>query len=264
MFSIQTGLSGRAAKAQASYLAREREKMLRDRQRAELGRLRGLIAAAKRRRRDAYHAAVRLCRRARLQLREQVRAFRARERERINLEVANLRLAARTRCATRKELIRLKGKDARKGAEARLRAERQLQAQLRRLEGHAQRKRAQLSTARERRQEDDEAVRNNLPGELRSVWDKVKRGIRPGPRTTRTEAFLEWAEANPGEVLALQSQNVDREVAALVAEYERQGAAQAARVSPSERRSLERLGLAKTRAEARQRARASGVDYVPF
>lgn len=265
MFAVQTGLSGRAAKQQAAYLARERERMLRAQEQATLATLRSLIRSAKARRREALAAAVRLCRRARLSVREEVQRFRAAERERINLEVANLRLAARTRCAARKEAIRQAGHNARRKAEARVREERALQRQLRRLEAQAQRKRAKLSTAKERRQEDDEAVRNNLPPELRPVWDKVKRGIKPGLRTTKTEAFLQWAEENPGEVLALQSKNADREVAELVAEYHRQAARQAPRVSRSERKALEALGLAKTRSEARRRARASGVDdYVPF
>jgi hypothetical protein len=122
-----------------------------------------------------------------------------------------------------------------------------------------------LTSAKERRRESDDEVRSNLPPELHRVWEQVKRTIKAGPRTTRTEAFLEWAESNPGEVVALQYSDVDREVAALVAEHERMSSAPKPRVSKAQLRALERVGLAKTRGEAKRRAQAGGVDdFVPF
>jgi hypothetical protein len=265
MFSVQVGLSGRAAKQQARYLAKQREKMLRERERAQLGQLRELVKKAQRRRREALQKATGSCKRARVSLRAKVKEFRARERARINQEIRELRTQARNRCQARKFRIRQSSLGARARAREHLQAERVLQLQLRRLEAQATRKRAKLTTRKERRQEADGEVRGNLPPELQGVWDKVKRTIKPGLRTTRTEAFLEWAEANPEEVLALQTQNVDREVAALVREYERQQSRPRARVSPEELKKLEELGLAKTRPEARRRAAANGLDdYVPF
>jgi hypothetical protein len=45
--------------------------------------------------------------------------------------------------------------------------------------------------------------------------------VKGSPRRTRTEAFLEWVEENPGEVYAMQSEQADRDLARLVAEHER-------------------------------------------
>lgn len=265
VFSVKTGLSGGAAKAQARYLARERERMLRAKEREELARLRGLLRAAQRRRREALGRAKGLCKRARLSVREQIRILRAEERARLNLLAANLRLQARTRCAQRKERIRTAGHGAAQEARRRVAAERVLQRQLRGVDSMVRRRSAALTTSKERRRESDDEVRSNLPPELHRVWERVKRTIKAGPRTTRTETFLEWAESNPGEVLALQYSDVDREVAALVAEHERLTARPKPRVSKAELRTLERVGLAKTSGEAKRRAQAGGVDdYIPF
>lgn len=265
MFAVQTGLSGKAARAQASYLAKEREKMLREKHRAELARLRGLIRSAKMRRREALRRTVQSCRRGRETVRQRVKAFRQAERERINLEVANLRLAARTSCAARKEKVRGAGGRGVEGAKARLMEEHRLARQLRQVEAQAARKRAKARSAVERRQESDDEVRGNLPPELQGVWGKVKRTIKAGPRSTRTEAFLEWAESNPEDVLALQYSDVDREVAALVRQQQRLEASRSPKVLPKQRKALVAVGLAKTRAAAKRHAVAGGVDdFVPF
>jgi hypothetical protein len=74
------------------------------------------------------------------------------------------------------------------------------------------------TTKTEREAESDCAVRANLPPELVTVFNKVKRHIKGTPRKSRTEAFLEWAEENPGEVYAAQQREADRELAKLIAE----------------------------------------------
>ena len=71
---------------------------------------------------------------------------------------------------------------------------------------------------RERQQESDEAVRRNVGLELADVFDKVKGGIKGGPRRTRTEAFLEWVESNPDEAHAIVYANSERELARYIAE----------------------------------------------
>jgi hypothetical protein len=77
------------------------------------------------------------------------------------------------------------------------------------------------TTARERAQESDDAVRSNLPPELVLVFDVVKKHIKGSPRRSRTEAFLEWAEENPGEVYAIAQADADRHLSKLLAEEER-------------------------------------------
>lgn len=266
MFSVQTGLSGRAAKQQARYLAKQREQMLRAQHRAELARLRGLIANARKRQRDALGRTLQLCRRGRERVRVLVKDLRARERERINREVRELRLAARAQCQARKHRVRESSKSAQERARRELREKVRLQRQLGVIEAQGRKRRAKLSSAKERREESDDEVRSNLPPELHGVWAKVKRTIKAGPRSTRTEAFLEWAEAHAEDVAALQFGDVDREVRELVRLHEKElRRSQVAPVSRSERKALERIGLAKTKGAAKRAARAGGVeDYVPF
>ncbi len=82
---------------------------------------------------------------------------------------------------------------------------------------------ARRSTARERGQEDDAAVRGNLPPELRPVFDRVRRTIKATGKKTRTEAFLDWAEENPEEILAVQQEKADRELKELLKQQREQG-----------------------------------------
>jgi hypothetical protein len=77
------------------------------------------------------------------------------------------------------------------------------------------------SSSAERAQESDDEVTRNLPPELVGVFAKVRRQVKGGPRRTRTEAFLEWVEENPGEVYALQGAKAERDLARLLAEHER-------------------------------------------
>lgn len=78
------------------------------------------------------------------------------------------------------------------------------------------------STAKERQQEADDEVRANIPRELVPAFDKHRRHIKGTPRKTRTEAFLQWAEENPGEVWALQNEQAEREIREMVREHNRQ------------------------------------------
>lgn len=75
---------------------------------------------------------------------------------------------------------------------------------MRRIERHARERHRELAVKRqrlERQQESDDAVRGNIPPELVSLFERVKRHIRGGAHMSRTEAFLHYAEEHPGEVL---------------------------------------------------------------
>jgi hypothetical protein len=52
--------------------------------------------------------------------------------------------------------------------------------------------------------ERSDEVAANLPADLVPVWKAVKQQFRENPRKSLTEQFLEWVEANPDEVFALQ------------------------------------------------------------
>jgi hypothetical protein len=217
------GLTAREAKAQAKALARIRNDWTKERAQAELERLRVELAAARLRRRRALVQASASCRRAREAMRARARQYRAVELERINMETRRMRTAATNACKARKHRIQ-SSTNVDKGAAA-LREEARLQRQLQRLESRA-RIAHKRSSARELAQEDDDAVRSNLPAELAAVFDRVRRQIKTGKRTTRTEAFLEWAESHPEDVLAYQQHDTDREVRRLIAEHEAVGKVQ--------------------------------------
>jgi hypothetical protein len=202
-------------------LAKMRAEKLRADDRAKLDELVVALRRARERRKVALGLASRGCARARVDVKAKVIALRAAEHERLKREIKEMRLRARAQCQARKHRIRSAGGSAVQKRSALIRAERQLQAQLKRLEAAAKAKRIRFAASKkERRQESDDAVRGNLPRELRPVFDAMKKTIHGSQRRTRTEAFLEWAEEHPEEVLQMQSHEADREVARLVAEHE--------------------------------------------
>lgn len=210
-----------AATKAGRLLARMRVDMLRQQDRVKLIELRQAIKDARSRRTAAMRSTVSSCRRWRKEAAERVKRLRLEELAKLRAESAQLRQAARNQCQARKARIGAAGGRLIVQRNATLREERELQAQLKRLAQHARARVGKHATkAKERRSESDDYVRGNLPPELQPVWDRVKRTIKDGPRTTRTEAFLEWAAENPGDVLEHQEHVTDREVARLVAEHE--------------------------------------------
>lgn len=78
-------------------------------------------------------------------------------------------------------------------------------------------------TSAESRAESDEEVARNIEPELAVVWRRVKKTIRGSDRRSRTEAFLEWCEANPAEVERIQWEAAERDVDRMVREYNAAG-----------------------------------------
>lgn len=101
-----------------------------------------------------------------------------------------------------------------------LREERRHQASLQRsAQGARARRRPGIRKTRaETSSESDDAVRHNIPPHLVPLWNRVKRGIKAGPRISRTDAFLLYAEEHPEEVYA----DMDDATDALIADLERQ------------------------------------------
>lgn len=64
----------------------------------------------------------------------------------------------------------------------------------------------------ERKSESDDEVLYNIPSELIPTWDRVKRDIKGTDRMSRTEAFLEWVEKHPSEIVFVEPS--DEELAA--------------------------------------------------
>ncbi|HKY35308.1 MAG TPA: hypothetical protein VJN18_05170 [Polyangiaceae bacterium] len=191
-------------------LQRELAEHLRHKDRAALDALRTRIESARVERRQMVRNARQACRTALLSLRERQAA----ERRRLTLEHHAERDVGRTTCLTGKAQAKEKGLELEHTAKRTLKEERIFQRQIR----NAGKKPPTRSTARERSQEDDDAVRNNLPPELIPVFDKHRRSIKGSARRSRTEQFLEWAEENPDEVLAVQQAEADRALKDLLKE----------------------------------------------
>ncbi len=189
-------------KNERKILQRELADYLREKDRAALRELRARIHSARVNRRHMLSEARQQCRTARASLKEQ----QALERQRFRDEQRGARAAERSACAAGKDRARAEGGELEHGAKGELKEARTLQRQVRNADKRGAIKR---STARERASEDDDAVRRNLPAELVPVFDAVRKKIKGTPRKSRTETFLEWAEENPDEILAMQQSEAD-------------------------------------------------------
>jgi hypothetical protein len=90
-------------------------------------------------------------------------------------------------------------REARKKLKNAARARRDLEANIKDAHPHLAKRRAR-STA-ERRSESDDEVRSNVDPHLLPLFEEVKGKIKGSERRSRTEAFLEYAEAHPEDVL---------------------------------------------------------------
>lgn len=197
-------------------LQRELATHLRDKDRATLRELRARIHSARVKRRHMLTDAREQCRVARMSLKSRQEL----ERERLRDEQRTARVLGRSVCSSGKQRAKESGTKAERDALRELRDTRTLQRQVRDADRRVV---AQRSTARERSQEDDDAVRRNLPAELVPVFDKVRRRIKGTPRKSRTETFLQWAEENPGEIVALQQAEADEYLSKLLREQREHG-----------------------------------------
>lgn len=196
-------------------LKRELASYLRDQDQAKLRLLRARINAAKVERRHALARTRGACKSARMGLKERHR----REREALRDKQREERAKGKTVCELKKEEIERSSGERLSELSAELREEKTLSEQLKRT-ARSKSKAIRKTSAIERRQESDDEVRANIPEELVPVFDAVRKEISGGPRRSRTEAFLEWVEAHPGEVWSIQQSEADQALAAMIREYE--------------------------------------------
>lgn len=67
--------------------------------------------------------------------------------------------------------------------------------------------------------ESDDEVRGNIAPELVPIFNRVRRDIKGSARRTRTEAFLEWVEAHPDEVSALEAESAESDADRIFHDY---------------------------------------------
>jgi hypothetical protein len=193
----------------AKWQERAAREAIRTRERAELARLRLELGAAKDRRARLLREARALCRTGRQSLKAKLKA----KREALKLEAAAARKAERAACRARKAVAKSSGARSVSAVKNAILAERRLQRTQRLQIGETKRR-----TAAEARQESDDAVLRDIPAELAGVYARHRTRFS-GNAHRRAERFLEWAEENPGEVVALQQADADREIARLVREH---------------------------------------------
>ena len=199
-------------------LKKELAAYLKDQDRARLRLLRAQINAARVERRHLLQAARSQCRDARSSLKHR----QAEERAALVAHQRAERAKGREACAVGIDRAKIEGTTAERSAFAEYADARALRRQL----ASTERKRAQQrTTKRERTAEDDDEVRSNLPAELVPVFDLVAKQIKAGPRRSRTEAFLEWAEEHPEEIYSVQQAEADQHLARLIRDHEEHGRA---------------------------------------
>lgn len=170
-------------------------------------------------------------------LRAAAKRYRASARRRVRAwyqaELAKLRAERARRYAEIGETVRRKAAALKERA-ALARAQRKLDEHRRVLEalravrgdraGRTAEARAEHARkAREAREASREEVVREIEHHDRSllpVWEKVGARIKATPRKSRSEAFFEWVQANPEEVIRIQADAGDREAAALWKEQE--------------------------------------------
>ncbi len=203
-------------RSERSILQRELAAYLREKDAAQLRLLRAQIAHARVDRRHKIAGARTQCRTARASLREQQKTERA---QFVELQRA-ARADEREVCSSGKARAKSEGVAGELGAKRTLAEQRKLQRQVRNAD---KRNVTVRTTKRERSQEDDDAVRSNLPAELVPVFNVVAKRIKGSARRTRTEAFLEWAEENPDEIIAVQQAEADQYLKDLIKHHRELG-----------------------------------------
>ena len=184
-----------------------------------LAELRAQLRAARAAHREALKSAVVRCRAHRATVSEKLKAERAQALAELRARGEGERASARGTCAVDKGEAEKATRGAVAYAREELAKERAFHEDLKRIErgNRASHRWAKRSTAAERRSESDDEVRGNIPPELVGLFDKVRRSIKAGPRETRTEAFLRYAEEHPSEYL----ESIDDKTEALIRDLER-------------------------------------------
>jgi ABC-type nitrate/sulfonate/bicarbonate transport system substrate-binding protein len=185
-----------------------------------------MVALNKKKLRQEIEKARRAKVKARLaELAEAIKKARAERDEAVRAVQSDCRLKReelRTACSLRRTRARATGTEEVLRRKGELGEERRYERQIREADRpHGVRKVTARARARERGQESDDEVRRDLEPDMVPVFDAVRRHIKGSPRKSRTEAFLQWAEENPGEVYDLLQRDADRYLAQLLAEQDR-------------------------------------------
>lgn len=187
---------------QKADIARQRERSNTKQARAVLQNLRARIAARRADKRARIIAVRDMCREKRAALRAAIKQWRVELGELIRSERA--RVCAE--CGMSRAQARAAGDAEILDAVKAYAAERGHQASLKREPGKPSR-----LVVKERLAESDDEVRNNLDRDMLPVWEVMKKRIKAGPRSSRTESFLQWVHDNAGEAERILAEHHEAE-----------------------------------------------------
>lgn len=216
---VAGGLSTAQARKQRKALLADIASEQKRADRARLAELRQKIRDVQRRRGAARKAAVTNCRAGRVRVKERAAERRAQAYAALRAEREAETLAARSACSARKARVKASALSVGARRRAELAETRALQREIARIDTRNRKKdRALRTTARERLEESDDEVRQNIPADLLPLFERVKRGVKGSSRHSRTEAFLHFAEEHPDEVVEAIEDLSSRELRRLQAE----------------------------------------------
>ncbi len=199
---------------QLAAIKRDRERALKQAQRDRLRELRERLKRAKVRRRERKIQVANVCREAVRAQDEKAKRLRAELRE---LTQARKKRGGTCSTARRQAVERGTAEVAAAAAEL-AEAKRQRRVEAIWL-GEPSLARATGLSSRERRQESDDEVERDIPGELVPVWHRVKHRIQGNARKSRTEAFVHWASEHRAQVSEILNEQLERDVKRLEREY---------------------------------------------
>lgn len=206
------------SKANKKAILKDIERDQRRKDRELLRNLREQITTAKAHLREERTKAVQRCRQERQSLKERLKQKRAALMAQLRENEQAARLAARGSCSLNKQKVTAEAREALN----KLESERKERLSTIRLLRRATGKKQSYSTAKERRQESDDEVRSNLPADLLPLFEKVRGKIKGSAKKSRSEAFLEYAESHPSEVLEAQENEAESSLNDLIAQYYKQ------------------------------------------
>jgi hypothetical protein len=213
---------GLTAKQLAGHRARARAELERDYQakaKAQIKLLKQRVRNAAGERRAKLKRARSICRGAKRAARAKGKDVRARHLEAARAEIGALHAVASGACSSAVARAQRRAAESARRAGAALDAESRYQATIRRAAAKPRLARADaLKAARERSNESDDQVAGNIDRELVPVWRARAAKTKATERATRTEVFMQWVHDHPADVQRALVADIDRQVAAWVAE----------------------------------------------
>lgn len=209
-------------------IQREIKRSVKEQERANVRALKDAARIACASKRPAVKAARANCKKYKADARNRAPAIRAAHKEALRRDLADNRAGAQLACVVGVQHARATADEACALARAGHLDAAKLARDLRRIDAAnrsrmADERRALHRARGERQSESDDEVRGNIAPELVPLFERVKRKIKASDRMSRTEAFLHYVEAHPGEQFAALEDVAEARLLADLAKRDRRG-----------------------------------------